>query len=908
MKYIIVILFLLVGFASFSQVNQFLGAPNTRVTVRGDMWVDSSLRFPKRLLGDSRQKDTGLVYWRISDSSIQAWTGFQWLTFRSGGSFANNGLFKNGDTIKLGGDIFQNVTLNTINASAITFSTLGTTNHQLPANGNAYFALGSADAKVGIGTSSPTTRLDVRGIGLIASPATGYEFTGWPTSYESGFNHNVLGVFGDEPSLDIMVDSNSSFGIGGVTFRILEAGSPFLTASRFGANAFAKIEANTFDDGLGRKISTIEFYLGDTLANRLHRFALSGPGNHFFGFRKLFTVDVNEALFVGTAPNGSSDASFSVLDTTYLAVNADNRPLYILRMPSISPDTTNYKPLVINNTNGKWYKSFWPSTSVSNTNIGAGYRVLLPGTQEIKTLFAGTNITIDSTTNANGLTITAAASSVNLDTSRNATSATIIASGTDAVIPLVSFPANLAGLMSPVDKGRLDSLYGGLLPGDTIRLIRSSDSVYLCITPPGGVQTCTFQYIDSTSGGSGSGDVISNETSNTDGQLPLFGTQTDGKHIKKFTGTGILEATSGVVSAITTSAGIAAQISDETGTGVMVFGTAPTFTTSIINPLMIGGTGTGSTATIRSTSGVGATDAIRFEVGNNGATLAALFNNGGQLIGINGTAALPTYAFTGNTNSGLFRSGTNITGISAAGNAFTFSGQTFQFGTWSNGITNNILGTNAGAGTSNRAANTMRIAAGQGTGNGAASEIQLEVGTTGSSGTSLNALSQIMRITTTGINLNFAPNGAVTDSILTINATAVRKVAASLFAATGSGGYVDYGTYTPTLTNVANVAASVALNCQWMRVGNTVHVSGAFDMDATTTATLTQLGISLPIATTIAEEYHCAGVANATASTVTETGKIIGDVSNSRAEFWINVVSTSNQRYFFTFTYRITPS
>jgi len=42
-----------------------------------------------------------------------------------------------------------------------------------------------------------------------------------------------------------------------------------------------------------------------------------------------------------------------------------------------------------------------------------------------------------------------------------------------------------------------------------------------------------------------------------------------------------VNATTGVVTSLTNSAGIAANIDDETGTGVMVFGTAPTFTTSI---------------------------------------------------------------------------------------------------------------------------------------------------------------------------------------------------------------------------------------------------------------------------------------------------------------------------------------
>jgi hypothetical protein len=94
--------------------------------------------------------------------------------------------------------------------------------------------------------------------------------------------------------------------------------------------------------------------------------------------------------------------------------------------------------------------------------------------------------------------------------------------------------------------------------------------------------------------------------------------------------------------AATTSAQLAGVISDETGTGSLVFGTSPTlatptFTTSATFPLHIGGTTTTSTLTLRSTSGVGATGAdIIFQVGNNGATEAMRVLNSGS-VGI-GTA------------------------------------------------------------------------------------------------------------------------------------------------------------------------------------------------------------------------------------------------------------------------------
>lgn len=53
-----------------------------------------------------------------------------------------------------------------------------------------------------------------------------------------------------------------------------------------------------------------------------------------------------------------------------------------------------------------------PSTfGISNTNLGTGYRLLTQNTQTVKTLFAGSNVVIDSTTNPNGLTISASSSS-----------------------------------------------------------------------------------------------------------------------------------------------------------------------------------------------------------------------------------------------------------------------------------------------------------------------------------------------------------------------------------------------------------------------------------------------------------------------------------------------------------------
>lgn len=51
-----------------------------------------------------------------------------------------------------------------------------------------------------------------------------------------------------------------------------------------------------------------------------------------------------------------------------------------------------------------------------------------------------------------------------------------------------------------------------------------------------------------------------------------------------------------------TSANLASAITDETGSGALVFGTSPTFTTQITTPVIVGGSGVSSTLTLKGTS------------------------------------------------------------------------------------------------------------------------------------------------------------------------------------------------------------------------------------------------------------------------------------------------------------------
>lgn len=112
------------------------------------------------------------------------------------------------------------------------------------------------------------------------------------------------------------------------------------------------------------------------------------------------------------------------------------------------------------------------------------------------------------------------------------------------------------------------------------------------------------------------------------------------------------------------------------------------------------------------------------------------------------------------------------------------------------------------------------------------------------------------------------------------------------------------GTYTPTLTNVANITASTAYLCHWMRVSNECLVAGKADVDPTLAAASTQLGISLPFASNLGVIQDCAGTAFAP-GIAGQGAAIVGDVANDRAQMQWIAGDITNQAMFFIFSFRI---
>ena len=113
------------------------------------------------------------------------------------------------------------------------------------------------------------------------------------------------------------------------------------------------------------------------------------------------------------------------------------------------------------------------------------------------------------------------------------------------------------------------------------------------------------------------------------------------------------------------------------------------------------------------------------------------------------------------------------------------------------------------------------------------------------------------------------------------------------------------GTYTPTRSAEANMDANVIMTeAQYMRIGNTVTVSGRFTADPTSTSTATSFEITLPVASNIGAVEDCAGVAFA-GGIVSMGAAISGSVANNTAVFnWVSSDVTS-QSWSYTFSYQI---
>lgn len=112
------------------------------------------------------------------------------------------------------------------------------------------------------------------------------------------------------------------------------------------------------------------------------------------------------------------------------------------------------------------------------------------------------------------------------------------------------------------------------------------------------------------------------------------------------------------------------------------------------------------------------------------------------------------------------------------------------------------------------------------------------------------------------------------------------------------------GTYTPTLTIVANLDAVTSYTAQYMRVGDVVTVSGKFDIDPTIAGALTQFRATLPIASNFSAAEQCGGTG--AYSTITSRGLAVSaDVANDSALFSFMCSDITNGSIFYSYSYRV---
>lgn len=114
------------------------------------------------------------------------------------------------------------------------------------------------------------------------------------------------------------------------------------------------------------------------------------------------------------------------------------------------------------------------------------------------------------------------------------------------------------------------------------------------------------------------------------------------------------------------------------------------------------------------------------------------------------------------------------------------------------------------------------------------------------------------------------------------------------------------GTYTPTVTAVANVANVTAKTAFYSRIFNVVHVAGYLSIDPTAATTLTKVGVSLPIPSALLTAFDCIGQGSRDTGAAILYGGIVGDAPNARAEFQVYTdADVAEKDTFFTFSYII---
>ena len=173
--------------------------------------------------------------------------------------------------------------------------------------------------------------------------------------------------------------------------------------------------------------------------------------------------------------------------------------------------------------------------------------------------------------------------------------------------------------------------------------------------------------------------------------------------------------------------------------------------------------------------------------------------------------------------------------------------------------------------------------------------------------TSVNLKAPIASPTFTGVPK--APTASAADNSTQLATTAF--VTTAVGNATASLPTLASGTYTPTLTGVLNVTATslgAFAPWTWVRVGNTVTVSGVFIVQPTANTTATSVNATIPVArgtNFTSGQAAGAGVWTVSAGAVPAVAVSIVSQSPQLVLFSFTSSSTSNASLTFTFQYTL---
>lgn len=321
-------------------------------------------------------------------------------------------------------------------------------------------------------------------------------------------------------------------------------------------------------------------------------------------------------------------------------------------------------------------------------------------------------------------------------------------------------------------------------------------------------------------------------------------------------------------------------------------------TTQVSGTLPIANGGTDATTAAAARTNLGATT-----VGGNFFTLtnpsAITFP---RINADNTVSALDAATFRTAIGAGTSSTTGTVTSVSGTGtvNGITLTGTVTSSGSLTLG------GTLSGVSLTTQVSGTLPIANG-GTGSTSTTYCSLTtnvtgtlpVGNGGTGATTFTANALLKGNTTSAVSAsNVSDNGSTVSIGSGIGFSVARTAVTSPAAADGN---VFSGTYTPTSFNTTNIAASTPQSAQYLRVGNTVTVSGQIDIDPTLVG-FAILGLSLPIASNLTSAVQLSGVFNCPDAA---GGGVYGDAANDRATFQFTATSASNLTYYYTFTYRV---